>query len=604
MKRQYLFILLVVLTLLHHNASACKKVVVIPEMDLTEIFSHNNTRFLIKENIDLDGKVVRFGENCTLVFRGGSLSNGTIVGNNTKVLGDDYEIFKRGYTRYRAYTINSSSPILVKKYHCCLIIEGTWNNKTCKPNWTGLLDESNEDVMLAVKNYAVLHKKGTKVKYPSFVAMGYDSTILPEDHYYDFCGAVVSYPDNLQDWEDITLPLPLGATPSPLESGYGLISLRSNSVIANLSLDGKSGFRQNEIIRLGVSCMIAIGNSENITLDNISITNVLGPAVTVQSQSKNIQFKNCCFHNIGEHIIYSHQYQGYCRFDGCSFDTWDSERLSDYRNGMNYLYKFDPPSDLEDIEYDISFTNCTINNPKRISAKGRTLGGFFTGCFPITIRINNCQFLGELPAFNPGGGSSKTDKMKKPIQLIIDHCVGSPYVYASNGNFNIITEFYNCKSLPFRTAYAIHYEDCELYLDVYEVNTENISSVFESEFSKPLIVRNCTLTDNGHENVINHPVFHRPILFEDCIFKTNVVRDRPQVLLNVQRNINGSIVFERCKINLPGFKLIGGNKEVEELIIQRSNIINLDPVISTAIVKKTVTKGNSVGEELQTIISD
>lgn len=139
--------------------------------------------------------------------------------------------------------------------------------------------------------------------------------------------------------------------------------------------------------------------------------------------------------------------------------------------------------------------------------------------------------------------------------------------------------------MSFRTAYASHYEDCELYLDVYEVNTENISSVFEIEFSKPLLVQNCNITDNGHENVINHPVFHRPILFKDCIFKTNVVRDRPQVLLNVQRNINGSIVFKRCIINLPGFKLIGGNKEVEELIIQGSTIINLDTVFSTAIVK-------------------
>ncbi len=504
------------------------KVVVRKGDNLVMVFAGKNKEYIIKEDIDLKGTTVRIGRGCVLNFQGGSLSNGTVIGSNTRIEANDYEIFRRGYTRYRAYLRVGASdrtpPSLLKQYHDCLFIEGTWNNNECGSNWTGLLTESNEDVMLAVKNYVALHAEGSKVKFPAFNALGYESTKIPGNRTIDFNHSTISYPDDLSIWEDKTIVLPKGASACALESGYGLLSLSSNSTIFNLTIDGKSAKRQTEKIRLGVSCIISIGDSKYVRLENVCVMNVLGPAMTAQSQSKDISFSNCRFYNIGEHVMYSHQYLGYCHFEGCSFDTWDSERISVYRNGINYLYKHTPPISEKGVTYDqlysfdLSFSNCTFNNPKRINAQGRTLGGFLTGSFPLLIVLQDCKFFGVPPILNPGGGSVISERANKAFRMIVHGGEGAPYVYPSKANYNIITEFYNCVNIPFRSAYAKRYENCELYIDLYEDNIENVSSSFENEFKEPLFVKKSIITNSGSGQKARHPSFHRPIVFEDCRF--------------------------------------------------------------------------------------
>ena len=56
------------------SAYACKRVVVRQGDDLVKVFSGPRTKYVIKDNIDLKGKKVKIGEECTLVFQGGSLS--------------------------------------------------------------------------------------------------------------------------------------------------------------------------------------------------------------------------------------------------------------------------------------------------------------------------------------------------------------------------------------------------------------------------------------------------------------------------------------------------------------------------------------------------
>lgn len=46
-----------------------------------------NTVYEIRDVFDLNNKTVVIPENCTLVFSGGSIKNGTIVGNNTYLVG-------------------------------------------------------------------------------------------------------------------------------------------------------------------------------------------------------------------------------------------------------------------------------------------------------------------------------------------------------------------------------------------------------------------------------------------------------------------------------------------------------------------------------------
>lgn len=533
-------------------ANGRAKVVVSQSDDLVSVFAKKNTKFIIKEDIDLGGRKVTIGDGGVLVFRGGSLANGTVVGNLTHVKAGNYEIFKRGYTRYRAYIKSgakeSAPPSLQKEYHKCLVLEGTWNNKKCGTNWTGLLNNSKENVMQAIKNYVALHSEGAKVKLPTIDAYGYEMTILPGDHTIDFNYSTISYPDDLSVWEDASITLPEGATPCSMESGYGLITLSSNTKLSNLTLDGKSTKRQDEKVRLGVSCLVSIGSSKNVTLENVKIINALGPGMTAQAGSMNITFRNCQFYNIGEHVLYSHQYQGYCHFESCTFDTWDSERVSVYRNGFNYIFKYDPPTDLKDISYDdiykfdLIFNKCTFINPERKTIQGRTLGGFITGGFPIVVNINQCKFIGIAPPFNPGGGSKMTETTGLPNRMIVRDCYGAPYVYPSKANFNIVTEFYNCINIPFRTVYAKRYENCELYLDLYESNMENVSKSFKAEFSKPLVFKSCIIIDKGSPIKKNHPLLHRPVIFEDCSFKSIATQEEMEAVLGS----NSSVVFKTC----------------------------------------------------------
>ena len=588
--RKLFVIFLAIITILAFSASSvmgCNRVVVRQGDDLVKVFSAKNTKYIIKENLDLCGRKVKIGCGSTLVFCGGSMANGTVVGNNTKVKAKNYEIFKRGYMRYRACieadAKPNSPPTVIKEHHNCLVIEGTWNNKTCGTNWTGLTNGSEEDVMLAVKNYVLLHREGSVVVFPTFNALGYESTKLPSGYVLDFNNSYISYPDNLDVWVDKSISIPDGSKSCSLESGYGLISTDSHTTIKNLYIDGKSTYRQDEPIRLGVSCIISIGNAKNVIFDNVSISNVLGPAVTVQSGAKDLTFKNCRFYNIGEHIVYSHQYLGYCHFEGCTFDTWDSERLSVYRNGLDYLYKHTPPVDEKIASYDelyhfeLTFSECTFNNPKRVNEQGRTLGGFLTCVFPVVVELNDCKFLGHMPAFNPGS-CDISEKSGKVYSMIVKGCDGAPYVYSTRSGGNVLTEFYDCVNIPFRTVYAKRYERCKLFLDVNENNIENVSSSFEMEFGYPLIIKDCEFTDIGTGNKINHPIFHRAVIFEHCKFVNNVKRDVVANIVIVKADSPIIITYTNCVFDIPDYSLVGGNYKEGEIVVENCDIKAISPL--------------------------
>lgn len=580
-----------------NEAYASSRVVVRQDMDLVKVFSGMNTQFVIKKDINLEGKRVVVGEGSVLVFKGGSLSNGTIYGTNTRIKAKNYEIFKRGYVRYRAYIKNGAKkgapPSMIKDYHDCLIIEGSWSNKKCGTKWTGLLNGSDEDIMLSLKNYVMLHKKGRTVQCPRINALGYETTYFPNGCTIDFNNTIISYPDDLSIWEDKTIPLPEDSQPCVIESGFGLFSLRSNTTISNLTIDGKSEKRQNETIRLGVSCAICVGKSSNVLLKNIKVTNVLGPGVDVNSGAKDITFQDCYFYNIGEHVFYSHQYLGYCHFIGCTFDTWDSERLSTYRNGLNYLFKFAPPVNSEGFSveeaygFDLSFTNCTFNNPKRVNTQGRTLGGFMTGYCPVIVNIENCRFTGALPPFNPGNSSVTYASTGKPYRMVVKNSDGAPYAYSAKPNSNIIAEFYGCKNIPFRTVYAKRYENCKLNFDVYENNIENVSPNYEEEFSQPLVIKDCVFTDEGRVPTINHPICHRPVYFEGCTFKSVRSRnDAHSYLISINGNLISNVSFESCEFDIPGVKLVGGLGAIGEVTINKCSFHEIEAQLISSNTKE------------------
>lgn len=64
--------------------------------DITPMLSqieHIHGRIIIKQHYDLHGKEIILNDGCTLVFKGGSFSNGSVCGNNTKIIFKDGAIF-------------------------------------------------------------------------------------------------------------------------------------------------------------------------------------------------------------------------------------------------------------------------------------------------------------------------------------------------------------------------------------------------------------------------------------------------------------------------------------------------------------------------------
>ncbi len=55
--------------------------------------SYSNCKLDIKHDFDLDGTIVNFPDNVTLLFNGGSFANGTLIGNNTKIDAQAKKIF-------------------------------------------------------------------------------------------------------------------------------------------------------------------------------------------------------------------------------------------------------------------------------------------------------------------------------------------------------------------------------------------------------------------------------------------------------------------------------------------------------------------------------
>ena len=77
-----------------------------------EMINESNTIYEIRYDFDLNGTEITIPEGCVLRFEGGSLSNGTLKGTNTLIVGSLKDIFY-------------------------LSITGTWLNKECNPIWWG-----------------------------------------------------------------------------------------------------------------------------------------------------------------------------------------------------------------------------------------------------------------------------------------------------------------------------------------------------------------------------------------------------------------------------------------------------------------------------------
>ena len=116
-----------------------------------------NTIYVIQYDYDLKEASINIPENCVLQFDGGSLSNGTIVGNKTSILSSMYQIFAN------------------------VLVGGTYNVDTAYSEWFGAKGDGITDdreaiqsaidllpnvLMLSNKIYMVSYTKGVTAHRP------------------------------------------------------------------------------------------------------------------------------------------------------------------------------------------------------------------------------------------------------------------------------------------------------------------------------------------------------------------------------------------------------------------------------------------------------
>ena len=76
-------------------ACAAKTITIQPSLPLQQQFSREGVTYKIKSSIDLDGKEIIIPKDSKLLFKKkGFISNGKLIGNNTRIKAKDRQIFE------------------------------------------------------------------------------------------------------------------------------------------------------------------------------------------------------------------------------------------------------------------------------------------------------------------------------------------------------------------------------------------------------------------------------------------------------------------------------------------------------------------------------
>lgn len=111
---------------------------------LNNAMSNSNVTYKIVGNIDLGGGTLTIASGSILDFQGGSFSNGTIVGNNTKIIAGLQKIFDTN-----------------------VIFSGTWTLEAMYPQWFGAVgNDINDDTMSFKSMFSAFKAMKAKILVP------------------------------------------------------------------------------------------------------------------------------------------------------------------------------------------------------------------------------------------------------------------------------------------------------------------------------------------------------------------------------------------------------------------------------------------------------
>ncbi len=540
-------------TLFAPAAFGCSEVIK-KGMDYQTAFAARNTKYVIKEDINLGGKTIRIGEGSTLVFKGGSLANGTLVGNKTRVKADDYEIFKTGRRTFRGYTLNGSYKYAIKT-EGAIIIEGTWQNNKCGSRWTGLLSlDDNLCAGLAINNYIKLHKAGQAIVFPQGQTYYVYDRIRCSGHSIDFNNTTIKSID-FGMVESYSISLPDGAQPRALKSLYGLLDFNADDAyIKNLTIDGRASQRF-EIPSLGTECLISMASYKNCLLQNVTIKDAVGCGICTDAIS-NCTFDNVIIYCCGEHGVYTHAYKGTLRFNNCRFINCGQDSSIFKQRGASACLNFSGARDQAYaalIDLKAYFTDCTFE-----STATNYVATFYSD-IPYAEFLR-CKWKG-----NAKGYSIISPKLAEQIGRLVEfkfiECDNPCYRINS---YNTIRRLIRCTNVHNPFADSIELTDCEITVGYADIENKYTGQFFD-QYDIPVICARCIFRKGSDDNAIRNTITSpRPMVFDSCkwVFDSSAAKKyRGSYFLVLsdyedKGTVSKSVVFTNCDISIDKYRML------------------------------------------------
>ena len=466
-----------------------------------------NTIYEIRYNFDLGGNEFSMPSGCTLYFVGGSLENGAIIGNNTRVVAPSYPVFIPGVRKTRRYILNSQKGKVVQDTHD-LSISGTWDNDYVDPAWVGLLDiVQTEDNSLKLNKYFSLFKAGAKVIVPRNDYPVYNRVSVPQGASVDFCGSIIRNM-NFSDAYDGTIEIPAGATEIPLVSIYGTLGISGDGVaIENLILDGGRDVNHDDDgtnLGVGSSSMLDIvnvsGHTKDVVVKNVHFRNISFSAVTTGEMSGNISFVGCSWNDVGEHSVYTHLVSGLFSMRDCKFNDVGNNTYAYNLRGASLIVKFAGNVDIDDngpsqdlLNLRAEYHDCIFDNSGSLygvlAPSSIILKSDFYGC-----RFSNILGYTVIASF--------TDGLERYAEYNFFGCTDPVTKYSA---VNTISNLYDCHFTGSRSYFIGDRKNvlrCDGLLsyanDAPQSNfTATMQTLFPDVYAQRTIVKDCKFAVAG-----------------------------------------------------------------------------------------------------------
>lgn len=282
-----------------------------------DMINKENTIYNIQYDYDLNGKSINLPSNCILEFTGGSLNNGTIIGNNSKIKGDLIQIFK----------INT-------------IINGSWDIIESYPEWFG--EKTSTSIQLCLDYFPVVKLTNSEYICNTALVISDSAKILKgegNNTILDFstCNAEVCI--NMSAFRTVLKDL-IVKTNNFVENQTGISFIYST----------ENGQIENVIVQ-GFYNGININKTWYSVLNNIRIRNIspqgYGMIIGSLTDSSKEEVNNISFNNIWieggiNSVVFNNVTLGAVVFDTCTFESTQETALKT----------------LSQVNGAISFKNC------------------------------------------------------------------------------------------------------------------------------------------------------------------------------------------------------------------------------------------------------